>query len=318
MDTFQNMRAFSLVVQTGSFTAAAELMDKTTANVSKAVSQLEAHLHTRLLNRTTRRIALTEAGKRYLLRCERILEDLQEAEAEASIANAKPAGNLKVHAMSGVGTHYVIDAIARYREIRPEVTFDLILSNKLPDLLEEGYDVSIITASDLPDSGFVAHRLGMTYNILCASPGYVAKHGQPSSPSELHQYDCLRVTNASVPQERLEFAGPDGQEELITLSRFPFHVNTADGMTVAIKSGMGIGVQPVFSAIDGLRDGSLVRVLPQHRLQEINLYAIYPSRQFLDAKIKTWVTFLRESLPIVLATHEGDLKTHSGIKSIAI
>lgn len=257
MDTFQNMRTFSLVVQTGSFTAAAELMDKTTANISKAVSQLEAHLHTRLLNRTTRRIALTEAGKRYLVRCERILADILEAEAEASVAHAKPAGNLKVHAMSGIGTHYVIDAIARYRETHPEVTFDLTLSNRLPDLLEEGYDVS-----------------------------------------------------AAMPQERLVFDGPNGQE-IVTLSRFPFHVNTADAMTVAIQAGMGIGVQPVSSAIEGLRNGTLVRVLPHHRLQEINLYAIYPSRQFLDAKIKTWVEYLRESLPVFLAAHEGDLKMHT-------
>jgi DNA-binding transcriptional LysR family regulator len=310
MDTFQNMRAFSLVAQTGSFTAAAELMDKTTANVSKAVSQLEAHLSTRLLNRTTRRIALTEAGKRYLVRCERILEDLLEAEAEASVAHAKPAGNLKVHAMSGIGTHYVIDAIAQFREIRPEVTFDLTLSNRLPDLLEEGYDVSILMASDLPDSGFISQRLGITYSILCASPGYVAKHGHPSSPSELSDHDCLRIANASMPQERLLFDGPDGQET-VTLSRFPFHVNTADAMTVAIKSGMGIGVQPLFSAIEGLRNGTLVRILPHHRLQEINLYVVYPSRQFLDAKIKTWVEYLRESLPTALAAHEGDLKTHT-------
>jgi DNA-binding transcriptional LysR family regulator len=310
MDTFQNMRAFSLVAQTGSFTAAAELMDKTTANVSKAVSQLEAHLHTRLLNRTTRRIALTEAGKRYLARCERILEDILEAETEAGVAQAKPAGNLKVHAMSGIGTHYVIAAIARYRETHPEVTFDLTLSNKLPDLLEEGYDVSILIASELPDSGFISQRLGITYNILCASPGYIKKHGQPSTPAELPDHDCLRIVNAAIPQEKLIFDGPNG-EEIVILTRFPFHVNTADAMTVAIQSGMGIGVQPISSAIEGLRNGTLVRILPRHRLQEVNLYAVYPSRQFLDAKIKTWVEYLRESVPLFLAAHEGDLKTHT-------
>ena len=115
MDTLQNMRAFSCVAEAGSFTAAAAMLDTTTANVSRAVSNLEAHLQTRLLNRTTRRIALTEAGKRYLLRCEQILAYVEEAEAEASDAHSRPAGQLKVHTMTGIGQHFVIDAIARYR-----------------------------------------------------------------------------------------------------------------------------------------------------------------------------------------------------------
>lgn len=170
MDTLQNMRAFSCVAQAGSFTAAAAVLDTTTANVSRAVSNLEAHLQTRLLNRTTRRIALTEAGKRYLLRCEQILASVEEAEAEASDAHARPAGQLKVHSMPGVGQHYVIDAIARYRRNHPDVAFDLTMTHRVPDLLEEGYDVSIVLASELADSGFVSQRTGITYSIVCASP----------------------------------------------------------------------------------------------------------------------------------------------------
>lgn len=166
MDTLQNMRAFSCVAEAGSFTAAAVQLDTTTANVSRAVSNLEAHLQTRLLNRTTRRIALTEAGKRYLLRCEQILAYVEEAEAEASDAHARPAGQLKVHTMTGIGQHFVIDAIARYRRTHPDVTFDLTLANRVPDLLDEGYDVSIVLASELPDSGFVSQRLGITYLSL--------------------------------------------------------------------------------------------------------------------------------------------------------
>ncbi|RZI83949.1 MAG: LysR family transcriptional regulator, partial [Pseudomonas sp.] len=131
MDTLQNMRAFSCVAQLGSFTAAAVQLDTTTANVSRAVSNLEAHLQTRLLNRTTRRIALTEAGKRYLMRCEQILTYVEEAEAEASDAHARPGGQLKVHSMTGVGQHFVVDAIARYRETHPDVTFDLTMANRV-------------------------------------------------------------------------------------------------------------------------------------------------------------------------------------------
>ncbi|WP_166365459.1 LysR family transcriptional regulator [Pseudomonas akapageensis] len=309
MDTLQNMRAFSCVAQVGSFTAAAVQLDTTTANVSRAVSNLEAHLQTRLLNRTTRRIALTEAGKRYLLRCEQILTYVEEAEAEASDAHARPAGQLKVHSMTGVGQHYVIDAISRYRKTHPDVTFDLTMANRVPDLLDEGYDVSIVLASELPDSGFVSQRLGITYSIVCASPDYVKAHGIAQKPKELLNHSCLRMVSPVIPLEKWLFDGPEGQE-LVNITHAPFQVNSADAMNAAISSGMGVGVLPIYSAIEGLRNGTLVRVLPQYRLQELNLYAIYPSRQYLDAKIKTWVEYLRNSLPEILAAHEADLKTH--------
>ncbi len=312
MDTLQNMRAFSCVAEAGSFTAAAAMLDTTTANVSRAVSNLEAHLQTRLLNRTTRRIALTEAGKRYLLRCEQILAYVEEAEAEAeaSDAHARPAGQLKVHTMTGIGQHFVIDAIARYRKTHPDVTFDLTLANRVPDLLNEGYDVSIVLASELPDSGFVSQRLGITYSIVCASPGYVKANGTATKPSDLLNHACLRLVSPVIPLDKWVFDGPEGQE-MVLINTSPFLVNSADAMKTAITSGMGVGVLPVYAAIDGLRNGTLVRMLPQYRSQELNLYAIYPSRQYLDAKIKTWVEYLRGSLPEILTAHQTELATYS-------
>ncbi|WP_242207454.1 MULTISPECIES: LysR family transcriptional regulator [unclassified Pseudomonas] len=303
MDVFQSMRFFVAVAQSGSFTAAAELLDTTTTNVSKAVSALEARLHTRLINRTTRRLALTEAGLRYLQRCERILDDVREADEEAGTAQTLPVGRLKIHAMSAIGNHYVIDAIARYREIHPTVMFDLTLTNRVPDLLEEGYDMSIVLARELPDSGFVAQRLGITYSILCASPAYLEKRGMPHSPDALAEHQCLRIVNTVMPVEHWAFEGPQGMET-ITIPVSPFHINTADGMTIAIRKGMGIGIQPIASAVDGLRAGTLVRVLPEYRLEELNLFAIYPSRKFVDAKTRTWVDFLKQSIPELLASDE--------------
>jgi DNA-binding transcriptional LysR family regulator len=303
MDVFQSMRFFVAVAQSGSFTAAAELLDTTTTNVSKAVSALEARLHTRLINRTTRRLALTEAGLRYLQRCERILDDVREADEEAGTAQTLPVGRLKIHAMSAIGNHYVIDAIARYREIHPTVMFGLTLTNRVPDLLEEGYDMSIVLARELPDSGFVAQRLGITYSILCASPAYLEKRGTPHSPDALAEHECLRIVNTVMPVEHWTFEGPQGLET-ITIPVSPFHINTADGMTIAIRKGMGIGIQPIASAVDGLRAGTLVRVLPEYRLEELNLFAIYPSRKFVDAKTRTWVDFLKQSIPELLASDE--------------
>ncbi|MDD2054583.1 LysR family transcriptional regulator [Pseudomonas putida] len=309
MDTLQNMRAFSTVAQAGSFTAAAVQLDTTTANVSRAVSNLEAHLQTRLLNRTTRRIALTEAGKRYLLRCEQILAYVEEAEAEASDAHARPSGQLKMHTMTGVGQHFVVDAIARYRKTHPDVTFDLTLSNRMPDLLDEGYDVSIVLASELPDSGFVSQRLGITYSIVCASPAYVKANGAVNKPSDLLNHACLRLVSPVIALEKWQFDGPEGQEQVV-INSSPFLVNSADAMKTAIISGMGVGVLPVYAAIESLRNGSLVRMMPSYRSQELNLYAIYPSRQYLDAKIKTWVEYLRGSLPEILAAHQAELATY--------
>ncbi|WP_223434974.1 MULTISPECIES: LysR family transcriptional regulator [unclassified Pseudomonas] len=303
MDIFQTMRFFVAVAQTGSFTAAAQMLDTTTTNVSKAVTSLEARLQTRLINRTTRRLALTEAGVRYLQRCEKILEEVREADEEAGTAHITPVGRLKIHAMSAIGNHYVIDAIAKYRETHPSVMFDLTLTNRLPDLLEEGYDMSIVLARDLPDSGFVAQRLGITYSILCASPAYLKKRGHPDSPGSLGVHDCLRIVNTVMPVENWAFEGPDGVET-VNVPISPFHVNTADAMTVAIKNGMGIGIQPIASAVDGLRAGTLVRVLPDYHFEEFNLFAIYPSRKFVDAKIKTWVEFLKDYIPGLLASDE--------------
>ncbi|MCU1763099.1 LysR family transcriptional regulator [Pseudomonas sp. 14P_8.1_Bac3] len=303
MDIFQTMRFFVAVAQTGSFTAAAQLLDTTTTNVSKAVTSLEARLQTRLINRTTRRLALTEAGIRYLQRCEKILEEVREADEEAGTAHTTPVGRLKIHAMSAIGNHYVIDAIAKYRETHPSVMFDLTVTNRLPDLLEEGYDMSIVLARDLPDSGFVAQRLGVTYSILCASPAYLQKRGYPDSPGALAEHDCLRIVNTVMPVENWAFEGPDGVET-VTIPDSPIHVNTADAMTIAIIKGMGIGIQPIASAVVGLRSGTLVRVLPDYQFEEFNLFAIYPSRKFVDAKIKTWVDFLKNYIPVLLAADE--------------
>ncbi|MFJ3469035.1 LysR family transcriptional regulator [Pseudomonas sp. NPDC090203] len=303
MDTFQTMRCFIAVAQSGSFTAAAALLDTTTTNVSKAVSSLEARLQTRLINRTTRRLALTEAGIRYLQRCEQIIDQLREADEEAGTAHVKPSGRLKIHSMSAIGNHYVINAIAAYREIHPTVMFDLTLTNRVPDLLEEGYDMSIVLARDLPDSGFVAQRLGITYSILCASPAYLSKRGVPGTPDELGTHDCLRIVNTVMPAECWSFDGPQGVQN-VNVPVSPLHLNTADGMTIAIKNGMGIGVQPIASAVEGLKAGTLLRVLPDYHLEELNLYAIYPSRKFVDAKIKTWVEFLKSSIPDRLAADE--------------
>ncbi len=306
MDTLFLMRAFVSVAETGSFTAAALRLDLTTSYISRAVSSLEDHLRTRLLHRTTRRIALTEAGQRYLLRCERILESIEEAEAEAGQAHARPAGNLKLHAMTGIGHRYLIKAIAEYSEKYPDVSFDLTLANRTIDIIEEGYDVSVVAARQLPDSGYISKHLGQVYSVLCASPSYIAQHGLPETPANLIDHRCLRLVYSVMSLNKWVLDGPHGQEE-VSINHTHFQVNTVDAMSEALKLGMGIGALPLYSAHESLKDGSLVRVFPEYTLYPLGVYALYPSRQYLDAKIKTWLDFLRDYLPQQLSNDEYSL-----------
>ncbi|WP_246089257.1 LysR family transcriptional regulator [Paraburkholderia guartelaensis] len=304
MDTLQSMRMFVRVVQAGSFTAAAESLDSTIGVTSRAVSELEAHLRTRLLNRSTRRLALTPAGERYLKRCSQILADVCIAEEEASCAHERPTGVLRMHSFACIGQQYVLPAISRYRALHPEVTVDLTLSQRLPDLFEGSSDVSVITALSLPDSDLVSLQLGTTCSILCASPAYVRVHGTPDVPADLTRHDCLILKTPRDPVHEWRLEGPEGSLDLHVDG--PVQVNIAQSLVAAIREGMGIGTLPVYSAIEGLRNGTLIRVLPQHILQRTSVYALYPSRRFVDAKTKTWVEFLRGHLPQLIC-HDMEL-----------
>jgi DNA-binding transcriptional LysR family regulator len=303
MDTLQNMRVFVRVVEAGSFTAAAQSLNSTTGAMSRAVSELEAHLRTRLMNRSTRRLALTTAGERYLSRCRQILADVDTAEEEASCAHERPTGALRMHSYASIGQHYVLPAISRYRALYPEVTVELTLSQRMPELFEGSSDVSVVTASSLPNSDLVSLLLGSTYNILCASPAYLRAHAAPKQPRDLAHHECLILQTPAFPANDWLLEGPNGSE-LMEVSG-PVQVNIAESLVVAIREGMGIGMLPVYSAIDGLRDGSMVRVLPEHTLQKMNIYALYPSRKFIDAKTRTWVEFLRTHMPKIIARDEA-------------
>ena len=307
MDILQSMRIFCRVVEGGSFTAAAQHFNATTGSMSRAVSDLEIHLRTRLLNRTTRRIAMTEAGERYLQRCLEILAYVDEAEAEASDAHARPSGRLKVHSVSGFGQHYVVPMISRYQQQYPTVQVDLTLAQRLPDLLDEGYDVSIVLAPELPDSGLVAQHLGNAFSIACASPAYVEEHGVPHVPSDLVQHICLQLMTTVSRPDQWVFEGPGGQKTF-DLKTSPFTVNVAEAMAVAVRENMGIGVLPISSALPYLQAGTLVRVLSNYTMQNLNVYALYSSRQYLDAKIRTWIEFLRDETPATLASDAASLQ----------
>ncbi|MGA7781860.1 MAG: LysR family transcriptional regulator [Paraburkholderia sp.] len=308
MDTFSSMKIFIEVAESGSFTAAAEHLKRTTGYMSRSVSRLEAHLHTRLFNRTTRRVVLTEAGERYLEKCYAIMASVAEAEAQASDAVVRPVGTLRVHAPPSMGQNYVIPAIAAYQKRYPDVTVDLTLSQTAPDLLEDGYDVALRTAPDsLPDSTYISQRLGTLHSVLCASPKYLEIHGVPKTVEDLSDHTCMQVSIPVFPSDRWLLQGPDGEREFRLPTR-RFKVNSTDAMAVALQQGMGIAALPTLTVRSLLSSGALVRVLPEYQLQRLNIFALYASRQYLDAKIKTWIDFLRTWIAETLSAEEAEAR----------
>lgn len=304
MDTLNSMRVFVRVIETGSFTAAAQALDLSTAQVSRLVSELEQQLQARLLHRTTRRLGLTEVGERYLQRCRSILDEVDQAAAEARGAHLKPSGRLRVHTMTGLGLQHVTGLVARYSALYPEVVVELTLSQRNPDPIEDGQDVVLTFARELPDSQRIAQSLGQMYSVLCASPDYLARHGVPSGPADLRQHRYLRLLDPLY-QDNWTLSDEHGEYDVLPAEAF--QVNVAESLARAAQAGMGFCLLPSFVACQPLREGSLLRLLPEHRLRERNIYAIYPSRHFIDAKIRTWVDFLKAELPPLFAQDDAVL-----------
>jgi DNA-binding transcriptional LysR family regulator len=308
------MRVFVRVAEAGSFTAGAEQSDMTTGQASRFISDLEAHLRTRLFNRTTRRIALTDAGNRYLHRCKEILSLIDASEAEAGEARTSPAGVLRIHAPLSFGQIYVVPALTHYLERYPLVRAEVTLSQRFPDLLDEGFDVAFqVATAQLPDSALVSARICTMPTVLCASPKYIQRHGAPRSVPELHKHTCLQLVTSHFPVDRWRFEGRDGAVE-IELRPGKLRVNSADALAVALVEGFGIGPLPMLSALSALQSGALVRVLPEYELQGTTVYATYLSREYLDAKIRTWITFLREFVTAALSARHTEYSASDALR----
>ncbi|WP_110968829.1 LysR family transcriptional regulator [Pseudomonas huaxiensis] len=292
MDKLSNMSVFVKVVEMGSFTAVANHLDSTVGNVSRAVSALEQSLDTRLLQRSTRRLSVTDAGRRFYERCTTILADLDNAEAEARNALLEPRGTLRVHCVPGLARHLVTAAVIEYRRTFPQVTVELLLSQRMPNLLEDQLDVSILIARALPDSAYVSQKIGVSHCVLVASPDYLARHAPPSTPEQLSEHECLLLSTVDYPRDEWALESTRGST-VFTPAGPSFGVNDMEAMSVAIQEGAGIGLLAGFSAIEDLRAGRLIRVLPDYHTQERNVYAVYTSRQHVDAKITCFIDLLK-------------------------
>lgn len=307
MDILTSMQVFIRVAERGSFTAAAEVLGHTTTHASRCVSDLERHLKTKLIHRTTRKLSLTEAGVRYLERCRRIITEVQDAELEAASALTKPFGKLKVHAPNGIGQYHIVPLIAKYSTLFPDVDFELVLSQKSPDLIAGAFDLMISSGSRVHDSSFIAQALGVTYSVLCAGAGYLAQRGVPNSIQDLAMHDCIGLNDPDFPSG-WEF---DGVDSGVVPGKERIRLNVANSMVQAAKENMGICLIPDYVAAEYVKSGQLIRVLPTLRAHSRTLSVVYPSRQYLDAKVRTWISFLKSHLPDRLKDDELFLQSPS-------
>ena len=295
VDVVQNMRTFIRVVEAGSFTAVARESDMAAAQVSRAVSALEDHLQTVVLQRTTRHLSLTDAGAKFYERAKAILADFDNATDEARNATSRPQGRIRVHSAPGLAQSIVTTALVTYQAQNPHVSVELDIIQTMPNLVEDGYDISLLSATQLPDSAYVAQALGTAYSILVASPVYLRSGGMPTTPSDLSKHRLLRLNSPVSPPDEWHLEGPGG-ELLVPVRTSPFQANSPDALRAAIESGAGIGTLATYSVLEDLQTGKLTRVLPQFRLRPFTVFALYASRRYLDAKIRTLLEHLRETL----------------------
>ena len=291
MDRFQEMRAFVAVVDAGSFVRAADALDLSKTAVSRLVGDLETRLGTRLLQRTTRKLSLTPEGEVFHERCRQLLDGVAEAEAELSAHTGEAIGQLRLNVPVTFGLLHLAPLWPAFMTLHPKVVLDVTLSDRLVDLVDEGYDLAVRIAR-LQASSLVSRQLTSTRLILCASPEYLRRHGAPEHPSDLARHAVIAYSLLAM-GDQWEFEEPAGP---ITVKVAPrMRTNSGDTCCAAAVQHQGIVLQPSFLVATHLASGALVEVLPQYRSIELGIYAVYPSRKHLTPKVRALIDFLVEA-----------------------
>lgn len=294
MDRLVSMRVFAKVVEQGSFARAAHALEMSATVVTRNVADLEAHLGTRLLNRTTRRLSLTETGQQYLERVRQILADIDDADAIASSSSRKPGGTLRIYCHPGFGQSQLAMLLPLYAQSMPDVVLDVTLADHTVDLVEEGFDVGIFMGLQKFDASMIARRLATSKVVLCASPAYLARRGMPTKPSDVSHHDCLNFAF-----EQLRHHWPvHWDDELLNVPIVSRMVsNSGAVLRQAALAGMGIMLRSSFTLEDDFETGRLVQLLQGHHLGELSVRMVYPSRRLLSAKVRSFVDFMNTQFP---------------------
>jgi DNA-binding transcriptional LysR family regulator len=291
LDRVTGMQVFVRVATLGSFSAAARALNMSQTMVTKHVAALEDRLGVKLLHRSTRKLVLTEGGRNYLTACERILAEIEEAEASTSLDRIEPRGTLRLNVPLTFGFRQVVPALTEFSRLYPAVSFDLGLADRYVDLMEEGWDLAI-RIGRLKDSSLVARRLAVCRTTVCASPAYLEKHGTPRTLEDLAQHNCLGYTLPSAIGATRWAFGVDGG--MVVPVQGNLRANNGDALLAAAVADQGLIYQPTFILGDSLRAGSLVPVLSSYPTYEPAIHAVLPSGQQAPAKVRAFVAFLAE------------------------
>ena len=287
MDRLGSMEVLVAAVEAGSFSAAARRLGMPLTTVSRKVSDLEAHLRARLLNRSSRKLTLTEAGRSYLEACKRILEDINEAERAATGEFSAPKGELIITAPIVFGRLHVVPIAADFLKAYPDVDIRFVLADRFVNLLEDHIDLAV-RIGELPDSSLVATRIGAVRRVVCGSPSYFAEHGIPKTPADLATHDCITFQGLSWPDAWI-FTTATGQASIPVHSRLV--VNTASAAIDAAIAGAGITRVLSYQVADAIRAGTLAIVLDKFESAPSPISFVYGGQGFLPLKLRAFLDF---------------------------
>ena len=291
MDKFADIEAFNAVVEAGTFSAAGERLGIAKSVISRRVSQLERRLGSRLLHRTTRRLALTDAGRNFYQRTVQILADLDDAEQSVTEETLELRGSLKLAAPLTFGLMHMSDAIAEFLKMHPAIEINLDLNDRNINLVEEGFDMAV-RIGQLEDSTLVSRRLGTSHNVTCASQSYLATHGEPTHPDELQQHVGLQYSNIPYKQQ-WRFETPEGKT-IHAQPQIRVRANNGESLAAAACAGLGITTGPTFILGSYVKKGSLVTILNEYQRTSVGIYAVYPPGRLMPRRIQVFSDFLAQ------------------------
>ncbi|RCW85651.1 LysR family transcriptional regulator [Phyllobacterium bourgognense] len=292
---------FARVIEAGSFTAAARLLGMPKTTVSRRIAALEREVGVRLLQRTTRSLNVTDAGRLYYEQSSQALRTIEDANLQLAEARAEPSGTIRISAPVGFGGHFLSSAIFDFLATYPKTKAELCLTDDTLNLVEKGIDLAFRTGV-LPDSTLIARKLGSTHRILCASPDYIARHGVPVTPADLARHHCV-IAGPSITNAHWVLDGLHGQETVIVSGRFA--ANEMQAVTAAAIAGYGIAQLPYQVAEVPNKDGRLRRVLDDYTTPVGGLYVVYPSSRHLSPLVKAFIELAAERLSAVSEKNEA-------------
>ncbi len=293
MKSLTDIAVFVQVVESGSFTAAAERLDISKSVVSKYVTRLEDYLGARLLNRTTRRLSLTEVGRVFYDRSRKGLADIEDAQLEVSRLQAEPRGTLRINVPMSFGILHVAPALPEFQRQYPDLTVDMNLDDRKVDVIEEGFDVSV-RISELPDSSLVARRIAPCRHTVVASPSYLEQHGTPRSPEDLHDHNIITYRHQES-ANKWHFQSKDTKSISVDVSG-SLIMNNSLAIRESIREGIGITRTPTFVVGKDVQEGRLVKVLTGYETLEVQIFLVYPQRRHLAPKVRAFIDFMAERI----------------------